>query len=319
MSELEREVREEQAKSEGKDPRFAELERLASELHSEGIDFRVERGEIIQAIHDRDRDRETSIDLGSNHLRIAAYGDPHLGSKFEQLTAFRSFHAYAESQKADLIVDGGDVTQGPDEMHRGMVHEVHAHGADAQVDYAIDVYPTSSVPKYVISGNHDDSHLKQGGVNVVRRICDRRKDMTYLGQDAAYFNIGALRTYVVHPDGGGSYAKSYKPQKLVESLPPEKGVQIAFIAHYHQYGAFRVGNTFAFMLPCFQSQYAWLARKGLHPDIGGLLLDVWMDDAGRIARIAHEFVNYEPREEDWDEPASRRVSRAWSSRGLEVA
>lgn len=319
--ELEAEVLANQAMLDGKDPRFAELERLARELHQSGVDFRIEHGKIIQAAQDRDKDRETVIDFGRNHLKLAVWSDLHYGSKFEQQTATHAFRRYADEQGVDAFINGGDLTQGPDQMHRGMEHEVHAHGADAQVDYAVDAHPIPSiaVPEYIISGNHDDSHLKAGGVNVVRRFCQRRPDTVYLGQDAAYLTIGPMRSYVIHPDGGGSYAKSYKPQKIAESIPSEKGVNVVFMGHYHQYGVFRVGPTIVFMLPCFQSQYAWLARKGLHPDIGGLIVDLWFDDNQRIARVAHELVSFEPREDDWNYKISAEVNRGWSSRGLEVA
>lgn len=65
-------------------------------------------------------------------------------------------------------------------------------------------------------------------------------------------------------------------------------------------------------VPCFQSQYGWLARKALRPQVGGVLLDVWLDDAGRLARMRHELVSFEPIEDDWDREASAAVARGWS-------
>lgn len=320
MDDLEARVRAETAKAEGKDPRLAELERLAAELHSSGVDFRVEHGQIIQAVQDRDKDRETALSFDTNHLRLGIVSDTHGGSKFEQLTALRDFYREADEEEVAAFIHAGDITQGPDEMHRGMVHEVHAHGADAQVDYVSRTYPRSQrdVPTYVISGNHDDSHLKQGGVNVVRRISQQRPDLVYLGQDAAYLTLNGMRAYVTHPDGGGAYAKSYKGQKFSESLPVEKDVRLLLIGHYHNAVNFWQRRTKVFQLACFQSQYAWLARKGLHPDIGGLILDITFDDAGAIHAIDYKERRFEPRENDWDHDVSAEVSRAWSSGGLEV-
>lgn len=306
-------LRELSAEQEGKDPRLVKLEALAAELHADGIDFAVERGAIVRAR--RDRDRETHVDLGTHHIRLGIVSDPHLGSRYEQLTALRSFYAHADAQKVDAFVNAGDLVQGSDKMHKGMELEVHAHGADAQVAYAAAVYPASrrrNVKTYIIAGNHDDSFLKDGGVNVVRRVCALRPDMAYVGQDAAYLRLGKLRMYVVHPDGGNTYAKSYKPQKLAESLPLEREVALLLIGHYHNYGAFRQKHTISMMLPCFQSQYAWLARKALHPDIGGIIADVWMDDTGRITRFAHELVGYPALDEDFDQAASHAAGRGWS-------
>ena len=178
-------------------------------------------------------------------------------------------------------------------------------------------YPKSrrGVLTYGIGGNHDDSFLSDGGTNVVRQIAARRPDIEYVGQDAAYITIAGMRIYVQHPDGGGSYAKSYKPQKLSEAIPLDKEVSLHLIGHYHNSGYFRQKRTAVLMLPCFQSQYSWLARKGLHPDIGGWILDIWIDDAGRASRVWFDELNYVPREDDWDHEVSTAVSHGWSPEG----
>lgn len=289
------------------------LEALAAELHAKGIDFRVEQGRVIQSAADRDRDRETALVFDTDRLRLAVVSDTHGGSKFEQLTALRAFYREAEDEGVSAFIHAGDLTQGPDEMHRGMVHEVHAHGADAQVDYVAQTYPRAAVPTYVISGNHDDSHLKQGGVNIVRRVTQQREDLVYLGQDAAYLTLNGVRTYVTHPDGGGAYAKSYKGQKFSEALPVERDVRLLLIGHYHNTVNFWQRRTKVFQLGCFQSQYAWLARKGLHPDIAGLILDIRFDDAGNIGRIDYSERRYEPVPDDWDHEVSNAVSRSWQT------
>ena len=302
----------------GKDPRFAELERLASELYQEGKDFRVESGRILRSPHDRERDRETNIELGKEHMRFGLVSDTHGGSKFEQYTALHRFYRHADESEVDAFIHAGDATQGSDRMHLGMEHEVHAHGSDAQVSYVAATYPRSErgAKTYMISGNHDASFLKDGGSNVVRQIAAARDDIVYLGQDAAYLTIGNLRAYVVHPDGGGSYAKSYKGQKFSESLPQEKDVRLLLLGHYHNYVSFMQRETAVFQLPCFQSQYSWLARKGLHPDIAGVILDLWLDDDGRLARVAHEVVRFPSLDDDWDHEVSAEVNRGWSPKGL---
>lgn len=314
------ELEAESAREDGRDPDLVRLEELAAALHAKGVDFRVEHGAVVTPKSATDRDRDVTVDLGRDHYRIGVVSDTHGGSKYEQLTALRSFYRYADEREVDFFLHAGDVTQGPDRMHRDQYLGVHAHGSDQQVDYVAATYPRSErgTKTYVITGNHDDSFLNEGGTNVVRQLCAKRDDWVYVGQDAAYLTIGGLRTYITHPDGGGSYAKSYKLQKLASSLPVEKDVRLILSGHYHSYAATLERGTYALMLPCFQSQYSWLARKFLHPDIGGLILDIWLDDAGRVARIAHELVTYPALEDDWDHEVSAQVSRAWSSAGLEL-
>lgn len=295
------------AAKEDKDPRLVQVERLAKELHEEGHDFTIERGEVYRPRPDRDT--ENTIDLGTDHYRFAVVSDTHQGSRYEQLSALRAFYSQAISEGCAFALHAGDVTQGSDRMHRGMELEVHAHGADAQVAYVADTFPRG-LHTYVIGGNHDDSFNKDGGVNVVRKIASLHPDLEYIGQDAAYLDIGPTRHYMLHPMGGGAYAKSYKGQKIAESL--EGDVDCVWVGHYHNYAAFKVKRAHVVQLPCFQGQYAWLARKALHPDIGGLIVDLWLADDGSIARFRHEVISFPVIEEDYDTEASRLAGRGWS-------
>lgn len=302
------------------DPDLERLTELASQLHERGIDFRVEGGRVLRSAVALDRNREHHIDLGSDHVRIGFVSDTHGGSKFEQLTALRRFYRYADEREVDFFIHGGDFVQGSHRMHLGMEHELHAFGADAQTAYVAQTFPASerNVPTYAISGNHDDSFLKDGGVNVVRNLAASRADIVYVGQDAAYLTIGNLRMYVIHPDGGGSYARSYKPQKITESLPADRNLALVAIGHYHQSGSFKHQRARALMLPCFQSQYAWLARKGLSPDIGGIIVDLYLDDNGWPRRFMYEEVEFAPLEDDWDREISEAVGHGWSPQGIRV-
>jgi predicted phosphodiesterase len=303
------------AEKAGRDPDLARLETLAERLHARGHDLTLDRGKVVPV---RPVVTDTTIDLGKTRYRIGLVSDTHGGSRFEQLSALRSFYEYADQQRVDFFVHAGDLTQGPDAMHKGMAEEVHAHNAESQANYVIGTYPRSQRkrPTYVIGGNHDGSFFKNDGTNIVRRITERRPDMIYTGQDAAYLTVGNLRMYVVHPDGGGAYAKSYKPQKVAESIPNDRRVALAIIGHYHQWGTFLVKDMVTMMLPCFQAQYGWLARKGLYPDLGGVVLDVWLDDDGLLARMKPELIRYRTRENDWDYEVSAAVSRGWSPEGL---
>ena len=295
------------AEAAGKDPIVARLEKLASELWDSGVDFRVVNGQVY--LGDRERESEAKVDIGtSSNIKIGIVSDTHFGSRFEQLTALRDFYRRAEDQGVQAFIHAGDVTQGTPKMHRGMEHEVHLLSADGQIGYTLDVYPESDVPTYFITGNHDDSWLNESGTNVVRQVCASRENFHYLGQDACYLNMDGLRIYVVHPAGGLSYAKSYKPQKITESIPIRKRTQLVIIGHYHTYGVFKVQETQAVMQPCFQGSYPWLIRKGLYPTVGGHILEMEYDE-DRIRTFSHTLIDYTEVDDDWDRDASAAHQR----------
>jgi predicted phosphodiesterase len=307
-----------------------QLAELAAKVHAAGHDFRIEDGVFVPTTAPQGKNRDLEIDIGTDHFRIGVVSDTHGGSLHEQNSALQHFYRYADGlvpnpngfppiEPVDAFINGGDWTQGPDRMHRDQPYSVHVHGADQQVDYVVRSYPKSSRPgvkTYGISGNHDASYLGDGGVNVFRMIAERREDIVYVGQDAQYLTIGKLKIYLVHPQGGGSYAKSYKGQRGAEALPISRKVNLLLRGHYHSFDWVEEHGIQVIMLPCFQSQYQWLARKDLHPDIGGLILDVWMTHRGEVGRLTVERVRYQARDNDWDHRASNAVVKSWSPKGL---
>lgn len=310
-----------EARASAKDPDLYDIEDAVRRLRARGVDFRVEGDKVITANRPLDRDLSVALDIGKDHIRLGIVSDTHGGSHYEQLTALRTFYRYADEQGVDAFIHGGDMTQGSDKMHLEQPYQVHVHGADQAANYVIATYPRSSRPDiqtFVMDGNHDDSFLKDGGINIVRRISDARPDMKYLGQTSAYLSIGRLNAYVVHPRGGMPYAKSYRLQKFVEQLPISRKIHLMLMGHLHSYAAVQEHGVTGLLLPCFQSQYGWMASGALHPDIGGIVLDVWLTDEGGVGRIAHEFVRFQAQVDDWDRGVSYEVARGWTPDGLVV-
>ena len=105
---------------------------------------------------------------------------------------------------------------------------------------------------------------------------------------------------MVHPSGGPSYARSYKLQKFTEQMPPDAKPHILFVGHYHlacHLPGYR--NVEAFLVPCFESQTAYLRAKQLAPVIGGLLVEVEYDRKGLVALTTKWQIYHTPLEKDW--------------------
>ena len=320
----------EQAKQEGRDPRVLALEEVVADLHAKGIEFRVENGRVHVLDHAIAREDTHRFDLGKDHFRLGIVSDTHGGSHYEQLSALKAFYAYADGtgghpedgsdigQPVDAFLHAGDWTQGSDRMHLDQPYQVHVHGADQQAAYVTETYPRSAregVKTLGIGGNHDDSFLKDGGINIVQRIAAQRPDIEYLGSPSRYLSIDGLNAYMVHPRGGMPYAKSYRLQKINEQLPVGRQIVLNLMGHLHSYALTQDHGITAFMIPCFQSQYGWMASGGLHPEIGGIILDVWLRDDGGVGRIRHELVRFERRERDWDQEVSHQMQVAFTPDG----
>jgi len=238
-------------------------------------------------------------------VRIAFESDTHIGSKYQQITHWRAFAKTASEWKADFVLHAGDAYDGIHKMHRGMEYEQFIHGMAAHMRYGVNNWPEFKVGKktltqHVIGGNHDGSYHNEAGADILSATAAERDDIVFLGAPAATFHISGLRIYLVHPDGGTSYARSYKPQKAVEQLSSENKPHLWVAGHWHTptyVPAYR--NVEAVTLSSFQAQTPYLMRKGLPSNVGGLLAELEFSERG-LEDITTCWVHYRTAvERDW--------------------
>jgi hypothetical protein len=263
-----------------------------------------ERGYIIHKPRPPKLDVKTlSIDhlTGKGRIRLGIVSCTHFGSKYQQLTALREFCQYADKvAKVDAFVHGGDVEDGPVKRHRNP-HELFKHEYNAMLDYSIEVLPKTRKPWYIIGGNHDGWWIDDGGPDLIKGLCDKRDDCTYLGQDLGYLKFKDTMIEVFHFDAGGAYAYSWKSQKHVESLDAARKPAVSLIGNFHRANILpRYRNVLAIQLPSFQAQTGWMARKSVVSEVAGVILDFEPHPKGIGPVVRFEIVStYEPREDDW--------------------
>lgn len=217
-------------------------------------------------------------------VKIGVVSDTHLCSRHQQLTHLKSIYQRFHDEGIDTVLHAGDLLEGI-RMYRGWELEVLFHGADEQAAYAVEHYPQHPGMKtFLISGNHDASFRTNGGVNIVKRVCNRREDLVFLGDSGAYLDLpGGMRAYLHHGAGGNAFQRSYKIQRAIENFAPEMKPHLYIVGHYHitvTLPDYR--NVYAMHPGCFQSQTEFLRRLGVGPDIGGWILEyrVNPDSAG---------------------------------------
>lgn len=230
-------------------------------------------------------------------LKVGIVSDTHIGSTLQQITALHDFYKYADSKGAAAFLHGGDVLEGIHQAHRDAAYEQYAFGVDAQVKAAAEQYPKSENGlTYHVAGNHDDWAFQNVGVSSGAMIESARPDMKYLGYHSAFVDISGVRFLLQHGSrGGGSYAKSYKPQKLIEGMSDadRAATDVALFGHWHnELYLGRYLGMFGFMLPCFKAQDRFLRSLGKNPTIGGLLLDIEFTRDRRIWNVRPDFRYY---------------------------
>ncbi len=213
----------------------------------------------------------------------------------------------------------GFAAQRVQELRAVQIHRVHVraklvrgvdvavHGADRQRGYIEDHFPErAGVTTELIAGNHDWSFWQRGGVDILAAVAKARPDIKYHGPMGAKIMVGGVHVYLAHGDGGVAYARSYKPQRRIEQFAPEQKPEIYLLGHYHVWDHLPMyRNVVSFQLGCFQAQTDYLKRKGVYPEIGGLILTIYRgtkgaDRPGGFVRVVDEIVPfYTPRTADF--------------------
>ena len=225
------------------------------------------------------------------HLKLLLISDTHLASKYDRLDILKYLYEEAEDKGVDYVLHSGDVTEGRSNRD-DQIYSLREASYTGQRDYVVDKYPKSSVPTYMISGNHDLWWIKRAGADIVRDICDRRDDLHYLGSDCEDLKIGKLKIRLYHGKGGNAYAKSYKLQKYLDTVPLEERPHILQTGHIHQSFYYKQDKTHCFQTSCLQDLTPFERSMGFNNDKSCWWVDVYMDNKGNPVKVTQELETF---------------------------
>ena len=129
------------------------------------------------------------------------------------------------------------------------------------------------------------SFFNENGIDVGSLIIKERDDMIYLGQYEGNVEMNNVRFRIIHPDGGGAYALSYKGQKFAEQIASGQKPDVLIFGHYHTSFYFWYRNMHIFNGGTFMGQNSYLARKGLNPAIGGWICKLKLGNIDRVVAL----------------------------------
>lgn len=221
-------------------------------------------------------------------FRIGLVSDTHIGSKFWQKSHLDAAYDHMFIMGVTEVFHAGDITDG---FYKDRMSETYLYGADEQVDEVVLKYPKREgmINRFIL-GNHDATHIRNGGTNIGRAISNRRDDMIYLGQDyAKIWLTDKVDLDLIHPGDGTSYALSYQLQKRINNMSGGKKPKILVTGHYHKYFVMFYRNVIAISMPSFQSQSNWMRGKGIESDMGYVVIEGMINEHGDIVQFNHQF------------------------------
>ena len=264
---------------------------LVSLMKQDGELIDYVNGELVRLKTPPKTNDVYQVSTNSTHIPLLLISDTHLCSKYDRLDILRYLYDKAEDRGIKYILHSGDFTDGRSNRPEH-IYELKETSYEGQVDYCVDKYPTFSGKTYVISGNHDDWWYKSTGSEIVKAIAKRRDDIVYLGSDVADLKIGKLKIRLFHGKGGNAYAKSYKVQKYLDSIPLEERPHILQTGHVHQSFYMKQDDTHCFQTSCLEDLTPFARSMGLANDKSVWWVDVNIDDRGKIESINQELETF---------------------------
>lgn len=249
-------------------------------------------GEIVKLKKPIQTNDVYEIPHNLEHLKLLLISDTHLCSKYDRLDILRYLYDKANDMGVKHVLHSGDFTDGRSNRPE-QVYELKEHSFQGQVDYCVDKYPKFDGKTYAIQGNHDNWWYKSSGSEILRPIAKERDDIIYLGSDVADLKIGKLKIRLFHGAGGIAYAKSYKIQKYLDTIPVNEKPDILQTGHIHQAFYYKQDNTHCFQTSCLEDQTPYCRGLGLSNDKSCWWVDVDFDDKGNVHSIRPELETFE--------------------------
>lgn len=230
---------------------------------------------------------------GGSEFNFGLIGCTHFGSLYCNQKAMEAYYEHAAARGISTIYHGGDVLDGH-KVYRGQEFELRDVGLDQQVE-RFKRFNSHGLSTKFITGNHDQSFKSLAGVPVGKIMAEARDDFEFLGEEQARVifktESGPYVLMLIHPGGGSSYALSYRPQKIVESLEGGTKPNMLGVAHYHKaefMPAYR--NVATIQTGTFQNQTPFMARQGLAAHVGGWIISVKV--GAKFNAVRAEFVAF---------------------------
>ena len=261
-----------------------ELIGLVELMKSDGELIDYHNGEIVKLSKPVKTNDVYELKTRMNRLKLLLISDTHLCSKYDRVDILRYLYAKAEDEGINMVLHSGDFTDGRSNRPE-QVYELKEPSFQGQVEYCIDKYPKFSGKTYVIQGNHDDWWYKSAGSEIMIPIAKAREDIVYLGPDVADMKIGNLKVRLFHGAGGVAYAKSYKIQKYLDTIPVNEKPDILQTGHIHQAFYYKQDHTHCFQTSCLEDQTPFCRGLGLSNDKSCWWVDVNFDDNGEVYTI----------------------------------
>ncbi|MDF1565327.1 MAG: metallophosphoesterase family protein [Deltaproteobacteria bacterium] len=236
----------------------------------------------------------TVMDWSDAYFKFGFMTDTHIGhAKFREDWLYRAYNLW-EREKCEFVVHGGDISEGMS-GRPGHVYELSEVGYHAQFRRARDLLRSCPIPIKAVAGNHDLWWLQKNdlGVLIGAELQDAlgKEQFSYLGEHEGQLVLNGLSVTVWHGADGRAYAKSYRAQKIVESLRGGEKPHILLLGHTHDRVGLQVRNVQVVEGGTLSAQTSFMryrTRSEIAPGVH--IVEAW--GKGTLERFRTEWVPF---------------------------
>lgn len=275
-----------------------ELYGLIAMLKEKGHNVNIFNDNGIKTIRLLDKiiipeDNDIKINTKDKVIKLGIVSDTHMCCEYQQLTLLNEAYKDFKSRKIKTILHIGDLSDGDYRTRPDHLYSLFKIGASQQAEYIADVYPKiDGTPTYFLQGSHDDTHIKNGGADIGKMISSVRPDMVNLGHGQAFFKINGITIELLHPGGGSSYAYSYKPQKIIDSIRGGEKPQIILIGHFHKNLYMLYRNINCLLVPSLEATTPFMTANALINDLGYNVIEFRINENKEIVSFKTEYIPF---------------------------
>lgn len=226
------------------------------------------------------------------HLKFALLGDTHIGNKQSAKKELADFYKRAGDAGVDAFIHCGDLVDWSWHVFKWQVYELENVWYDEQLKTVVNDYPYyGDVKTYMLGGNHDEDFLKQTWANIIKNISTLRDDIIDMWFYDARIKLNWVDINAHHGWGSMSYAKSYKPQKLIENIDTRNQPDVFASGHWHDALYMSYRNIHSFLVWSFLKQNLLAKRFNLGTVIWWWIVEANLKDDWS-SEIEMKFIEY---------------------------
>lgn len=226
------------------------------------------------------------------HLKFALLGDSHIWNKMSAKKELVDFYKKAWDAWVDAFIHCGDLVDWSWHVFKWQMYELENVWYDEQLKAVVNDYPYYwDVKTYILGGNHDESFLKENWANIIKNIANLRDDIIDMGFYDARIKLNGVDINAHHWGWNMSYAKSYKPQKLIENIDTRNQPDVFASWHRHDALYMSYRNIHSFLVWSFLKQNLLAKRFNLGTTIWWRIVEVNLKDDWS-SDIEMKFIEY---------------------------